>query len=79
MAFGIPVVLGSNNGPPFNGGEFSDFSKYLGFNHQRKTPVNPQANGEAEQFMRILKKVYQITRLTWANYKQEVYRFLRAY
>ena len=78
-ALGIPVTVGSDNGPPFNGGEFRDFSKYLGFNHQRKTPMNPQANGEAEQFMRILKKVYQITRLTGANYKQEVYRFLRAY
>ena len=33
-ALGIPVTVGSDNEPPFNGSEFSDFSKYLGFNHQ---------------------------------------------
>ena len=29
--------------------------------------------------MRILKKLYQISQLTGSNFKQEVYRFLRAY
>ena len=78
-ALGIPVIVGNDNGPTFNRSKFSDFSKYLGFNHQRKTLVSPQANGEAEQFMKIVKKVYRITRLTGANYKQEVYRYLCAY
>ena len=40
---------------------FRDFNKYLGFRHERKTPLNPQANAEAEQFMRVLKKLYTIT------------------
>ena len=75
----IPVSASSDNGHPFNGQDFSDFSKYLGFRHRRKTPLNPQANAEAEQFMRILKKLYQISKLTGSNFKQEVYRFLRAY
>jgi len=51
----------------------------LGFRHERKTPLNLQANAEAEQFMRVLKKLYQISKLTGSNFKQEVYRFLRAY
>ena len=54
-------------------------SNYLGFCHERKTPLNPQANADAEQFMRVLKKLYQISKLTGSNFKQEVYRFLRAY
>ena len=33
----------------------------------------------AEQFTRVLKKLYQISKLTGSNFKQEVYRFLRAY
>ena len=57
---------------------FRDFSKYLGFRHEWKTPLNPQANAEAEQFMRVLKKLYQIRKLTGSNFKQEVFRFLRA-
>ena len=57
----------------------SDFSKYLGFRHEGKTLLNLQANAEAEQFMRVLTKLYQISKLTGSNFKQEVFRFLRAY
>ena len=71
--------VSSDNGPPFNEQDFSDFSKYFGFRRERKTPLNPQANTEAEQFMRVVKKLYQISKLTGTNFKQEVYRFLRAY
>ena len=78
-SLGIPVSISSGNGPPFNSQDLSDLSIYLGFCHERKTPLNLQANAEAEQFMRVLKKLYQISKLTGSNFKQEVYRFLRAY
>ena len=32
---GIPDVLKSDNGPPFNGLEFKNFADYLGFKHRR--------------------------------------------
>ena len=67
-SLGILVLISSDNGPPFNWKDFSDFSKYLGFRHERKMPLNLQANEEAEQLMRILKKLYQISR-----FEQEVY------
>ena len=57
-------VAGSDSGPPFNGHDFLNFSKYLAFKHEPKTPKNPQANDEAEQFMRVLKKLYRICQLT---------------
>ena len=63
-SLGIPLIVGSDNGPPFNGHDFLNFNKYLGFKHDRKTPKNPQANDEAEQFMRVLKKLYHICHLT---------------
>ena len=44
-SLGIPVLVSSDNGPPFNSQDFSDLSNYLGFCHERKTPLNPQANG----------------------------------
>ena len=78
-SLGIPVSVDSDNRPPFSGQEFQDFSKYLGFKHERKTPQNPQATEEDEQFMRVLKKLYQICMLTGQNFKQEVHRFLRCY
>ena len=31
--FGILETLRSDNGPPFNGIEFAQFAKYMGFNH----------------------------------------------
>lgn len=78
-SLGLAATVESDNGPPFNGHDFKNFSKYLGFTHKLKIPLNPQANGEAEQFMRIVEKLYQVNRLTGANFKQEIYRFLRAY
>ena len=74
-SLGIPESVSSDNGPPFNRQEFSDFMKYLGFRHERKTPLNPQANAEAKKFMRVLKKLYPLSKLTGTNFKQEVYRF----
>ncbi|GFR97837.1 CAI-1 autoinducer sensor kinase/phosphatase CqsS [Elysia marginata] len=39
--FGSPIVLKSDNGPPFNGTEFAAFAKKLGFHHHRPTNVEP--------------------------------------
>ncbi|KAK3748859.1 hypothetical protein QZH41_012061, partial [Actinostola sp. cb2023] len=54
--YGIPEKLRSDNGPPFNGNEFREFANYLGFLHRTITPYWPRANGEAERFMRTIKK-----------------------
>ena len=75
----IPLIVGSDNGPPFNGQDFMNFSTYLGLKHERKTPKNPQANAEAEQFMRVVKKLCRICQITGQVFKQEVHRYLRCY
>ena len=54
------LIAGSNNGSPFNGHDFLNFSRYVGF----KKPKNPQANAEAEQFTWVLKKLYRTCQLT---------------
>ncbi|KAK3706244.1 hypothetical protein QZH41_008631, partial [Actinostola sp. cb2023] len=54
--YGIPEMLRSDNGPPFNGNAFREFANYLGFLHRKITPYWPRANGEAERFMRTIKK-----------------------
>ena len=74
-AYGIPKVVKSDNGPPFSGHEFAQFANYLGFKHRKVTPLWPEANGEVERFMKTFGKVLRTT----ANWKQEMYRFLRNY
>ena len=72
--FGIPEVLRSDNGPPFNSREFNDFSKHLGFAHRKVTPYWPRANGEVERFMRTIKKVIKAAVMENKNWKQEMYK-----
>ena len=54
---GIPVVVKSDNGPPFNSDDFRNFAHHLGFTHRKVTPLWPQANGEVEHFMGPLMKM----------------------
>jgi len=77
--FGIPSVLRSDNGPPFNSKDFVLFSTDLGFRHRKITPCWPRANGEVERFMRTVKKVVRTASVEDKNWKQELYRFLRNY
>ncbi|XP_020896027.1 uncharacterized protein K02A2.6 [Exaiptasia diaphana] len=74
-AYGVPHVVKSDNGPPFNGNEFSQFADYLGFKHRKVMPLWPEANGEVERFMRTFGKVLR----TSTNWKQSMFSFLRNY
>ncbi|XP_041471843.1 uncharacterized protein K02A2.6-like [Lytechinus variegatus] len=78
-SFGVPTVVRTDNGPPFNGAEFNQFANYLGFRHRKVTPRWPQANGEVERFMKTLKKVYRCAIAERKCWKQEIYKFLRNY
>ena len=76
---GIPGVLKSDNGPPFNGHEFKHFSKYMGFKHRRITPYWHRANGEAERLLQTLEKSIRIAHPEGKDWKLELYEFLRQY
>lgn len=39
--FGIPEVIQSNNGPPFNGENCAGFAEHYGFKHRKITPYWP--------------------------------------
>ena len=47
--FGVPDVVRSDNGPPFNSKEFPVFANDLGFKHRKVTPKWARANGEIEE------------------------------
>ena len=77
--FGVPDVVKSDNGPPFNSKEFASFADDLGFKHRKVTPKWARANGEVERFVRTVKKVIKTAKLERKNPKQELNRLLRNY
>jgi transposase InsO family protein len=77
--FGIPDVLKSDNGPPFQGREFKLFANQMGFKHQRITPLHPMANGLAESFMKNISNIVKRSKIEHKNWKDELAVFLRAY
>ena len=77
--FGIPETVRIDNGPPFNGHEFAEFAINLAFKHHRTTPLWPQANGEAERFMRTLGKTIKASVVHRGKWKQELATMLRNY
>merc|ERR1712239_22875 len=56
---GIPTTVISDNGPPFDSAEIAKFMEVNGIHHRHITPYWPQANSEAESFMKPLLKAIQ--------------------
>ncbi len=54
--FGIPEVVKSDKGPPFQSYDFKHFAEDMNFKHRKITPLWPQANGGVERFMKTLKR-----------------------
>ena len=67
---GVPDILKSDNGPPFNGHEFKTFADYVGIKHRKTTPLWPKANGEAERLVQTLEKNIRIAHTEGKNWKQ---------
>ena len=76
---GIPDVVKTDNGPPFNGNEFQTFSKDFGFHHRKIIPLWPEANGEAERFMATLNKHFRSAAAENSNWKNQLPQSLRHY
>lgn len=76
---GIPSSIKSDNGPPFNGYEFTNFCKFFGIEHKKITPLWPQANGQCENFNKNLKKIIKNAVNSHTNWKIELNSFLRSY
>ena len=77
--YGIPQVVKTDNGPPFQGQHFSDFAKQLDFKHRRITPLWPEANGEVERMMKNIKKVIRTATIEKEDWRHQQIKFLRNY
>jgi transposase InsO family protein len=77
--YGVPDVMRTDNGPPFNSREYKLFAESVGYKPRLVTPLWPRANGEAERFMKTIKKTIKAAKIENKCWKQEMYRFLRNY
>ena len=77
--FGTPSVLKTDNGAPFNSGEFAAFAKKLGFKQRKITPLWPEANGEAERFVRTLNKFVHTCQAEHSDWRVELQDLLCQY
>ena len=58
-AEGIPAVVMSDKGPPFNGEEFSQFVRGFDFVHTTSSPHFHQSNGLIEAMVKKVKNAYK--------------------
>ena len=54
---GIPDLILTDNGPQFSAESFAQFTQSYCFTHTTSSPRFPQANGEAERAVKILKEI----------------------
>ena len=60
-AEGVPAIIMSDNGPPFNGDEFRQFSRDFDFVHTTSSPHFHQSNGFIEAMVKKVKNAYKKT------------------
>lgn len=58
---GVPHVVFTDNGPPFNSDNFKEFSSVWNFSHQTSSPHYPQSNGQVESMVKIIKRLLKVS------------------
>ena len=53
----LPLMLVSDNGPPFSSTEFHHFVSRNGINHRRVPPYHPSSNGLMENIVKTVKQI----------------------
>ena len=70
---GIPRVIRSDNEPPFSSEEIREFMRENDIEHKRITPLWPQSNSEAENFMKPVTKVIHSARVEGREWRKDLY------
>ena len=76
---GIPEKLTTDNGSPYFGTELEEYTKHLGIKHDPVTPEDPQSNGFAESFVKILCKFIHSTIAEGKDPQEELQNYLLIY
>lgn len=67
--YGIPRVIKTDNGSPFQSFEFRKYIEHMGITHRRITPRWPRANIQAESFNKPLMKSVRSSNIHQLNWK----------
>ena len=74
-AYGVPQVVKSDIGPPFNGHEFAHLAHCLDFKHRKIISLWQEENSEVKRYMKTFGSALRTT----SNWKQPMYQVLRNY
>lgn len=81
--FGLPDVVVTDGGPPFNSFPFIKFLENQGIKVMKSPPYNPQSNGQAERMVRLIKEVFKKflldPQMQPLDTEEKVYNFLFNY
>lgn len=77
--YGKPRSVRSDNGPPFNGTEYSDYLTSRDIEAQYSTPLFPQQNGMVERYMQVVNKAVQIAILTDTKLEDQLTAAIKAH
>ena len=76
---GLPTVIKSDNGPPYNSQEYRRYLEALDIRPELSTPCWPQGNAGAERFMQPLGKALKTAQIQGRPWQQELNRVLLQY
>ena len=76
---GFPNIVKTDIGPPFQGTEFAEYAKTVGFKHRKITPLWPEANGIVERFMGTINKFVRASVAGNHDWRAELDSFLLHY
>lgn len=74
--WGCPVILQSDNGPPFQSAEFIQFWQNKGVEVRKSIPLSPQSNGSVERQNQGIIKALAASRLDGTNWRTSLQRYV---
>ena len=78
-AQGIPEKVTADNGPPYPCHEMREYASEMGFKMDLLTPEDPQSNGFAEVFVKILCKLIHTSVAEGKDPREELHKYLLHY
>ena len=76
---GVPMIVKSDNGPPFTSHEFDSYMAEIEAKHRKISPLWSQANSEAENFLKSMMKTIRAASTEKKDWKREIHTFLLNY
>lgn len=76
---GVPKLIKTDNGPPFNGEEYRQYCAERGITPVFSTPLFPQQNGVVESYMKLINKAMISASINKTNYVEELREAVQAH